>query len=100
MKQYIYISVEIMDNQIDSIYTHIAKKNIEDDTNYVDWDFNYDKAKPEYITDIVVSDDLKGVLLKSTIYNDFQYRQVIKSESITEAIDIVLEIVDKYVLNR
>jgi hypothetical protein len=40
------------------------------------------------------------VLLKSTIYNDFQYRQVIKSESITEAIDIVLEIVDKYVLNR
>jgi hypothetical protein len=96
MEQYITISVYIKNNQVASIHTHV-KYETED---YIDWFFNNYKAEPEYITDIVVSDNLKGVLLTSTLYCDFEYHQMIKSESITEAIDIVLEIVNKHVLNR
>lgn len=96
MNTNIDIHVEVKDNAIVALFANITKSQFD---GHVEWNFNYYKAKPTYIGEIVVSNELKGILLKSLLGNDFEYKQAVVSESIAETIATVIDIVTKHVLN-
>jgi hypothetical protein len=95
MEQYISMSIYIKDNKTFSVHLHPFRSERSD---YIDQNFNYYKTKQEYIAEIVVSDDKKGILLKSSVGGEVTYHQTIKGESMVDAIATVVDIVNNHVL--
>jgi hypothetical protein len=89
------IWVDIENNKLKSIYAYSQDYPVD----WMEWNYNYDKCKPEFIAEIVISDELKGLLLKSTLVDAvMKYHQTIKSDSMVDAIATVLDIVNNHVL--